>query len=189
MAEAHIRIDEGLKRGPRMRQGKPTRPSHPADIGTWLIPANLDPDKVIQQYLSEATTSHIAQQYGISRKALTKWIREKRPKEWKQAQIVKALMLKEDSEEGILDANDALSLARNREALKAAQFDLTSLDPEYQPKQQVEVTVDHKVLIEHALAESALELFNSMRGIQTVTVPAIEGGGANESDQDPLPPV
>ena len=181
MAEAHIRIDEGLKRGPRMRQGKPTRPSHPADIGTWQIPKDLDPDKLIQQYLSEATTSQIAKQYGVSRKALTKWIREQRPKEWKQAQIVKALVLKEDSEEGILSATDALSLARNREALKAAHFDLTSLDPDYQPKQQVEVQINHHVLVEHGLAESALTLFENMRGINTIEQPSLtkpeEGGG------------
>ena len=180
MTEAHLRIDEGVKRGPRTRLGKPTRPSHPADIGTWAIPKDLDPDKLIQQYLSEATTSQIAKQYGVSRKALTKWIREQRPKEWKQAQIVKALVLKEDSEEGILTASDALSLARNREALKAAHFDLTSLDQDYQPKQQVEVQINHHVLVEHGLAESALTLFESMRGLeqkQTLTIDQDKEGG------------
>ena len=165
-----------------MRQGKPTRPSHKADIGTWVIPKDLDPDAVIQQYLSEATTSHIAQQYGISRKAMTKWLREQRPKEWKQAQIVRALAMKEDSEEGMLSAPDALSLARNRELLKAAQFDLTALDQDYQPKQQVELTVDHRVSIEHSLADSALDLFKSVRGInkqnQQVIDVTDEGGGS-----------
>ena len=181
MAEAHVRIDEGVKRGPRKRLGKLTKPSHLADIGTWVIPKDLNPDAVIQQYLSEATTSQIARQYGVSRKAMTKWLREQRPKEWKQAQIVRALALKEDSEDGMMSADDALSLARNRELLKAAQFDLTALDPDYQPKQQVEIAVDHRVTVEHGLSESALTLFESMRGISPVNQPLI----TDSSDPDP----
>ena len=165
MTEAHVRIDEGVKRGPKMRLGRPTKRSHLADIGTWVIPKDLNPDAVIQQSLSEATTSQIARQYGVSRKAMTKWLREQRPKEWKQAQIVRALALKEDSEEGMLSARDALSLARNRELLKAAQFDLTSLDPDYQPRQEIALTVDHHVTVSQGLETEISQLFEKIRAV------------------------
>jgi len=80
MAE-HVRIDEGIKR-PHIRSGKLTKPSHKADLGSWQIPAGLDPHEVIQRYLTEPTTAHIARQYGVSRKALVKWIRQQLPIEW-----------------------------------------------------------------------------------------------------------
>ena len=40
-----------------------------------------------------------------------------------------------------MDAEDALSLARAREVLRSAQWELTALDPDYKPKQQVDHTV------------------------------------------------
>lgn len=130
------RIDKGIKRGPRIRNGKPTNPSDPADLGTWQIPANLDPDEVLQRYLTDSTTSQIAKQYGLSRKALTSWLRKQRPAQWRQAQILRALCTKEDAETGLATAPDALSLARARELLRAGQWELQCLDPDYQPKPQ-----------------------------------------------------
>lgn len=143
-AEAHVRIDEGIKRGSRgkrvpMRSGQATKPSHPADLGTWVIPADLNPREVLERYLVAETTGHIAQEYGVSRKALTKWMRQVAPEEWKAVQIVRALANQEDAEQGIITAADALSLARARELLKSAQFNLQALDRDYQPKQQVTV--------------------------------------------------
>lgn len=143
-AGSYTRIDKGVRRGPKTRSGVVCKPSDPRDLGTWAIPADLNPDSVLERYMSEQTTGQIAAQYGISRKALTKWLRTVRPAEWKNAQIIRALCIKEDSEAGLAMAPDALSLARARELLKAAQFDLQALDKDYQPKQQVsvDVTVD-----------------------------------------------
>ena len=137
----HIRIDDGIKRGPRLRNGRPTMPSNPADLGTGIIPANLDPDEVLRQYLTVPTTSKLANSYGVSRKALVGWLREQRPAEWKQAQILRALCMKEDSETGLAVAPDALSLARARELLRAGQWDLERLDADYRPKQEVTTVV------------------------------------------------
>lgn len=137
MTEAHVRIDEGIKRGPR-KPLKIRRRSPKADLGTWVIPEGLSPQTVLQRYLTEETTSHIAAEYGVSRKALTKWLREQCPVEWKQVQIIRALDQKEQGNEA-LDAEDALSLACAREKLKSAQWELTALDPDYQPKQQVTI--------------------------------------------------
>lgn len=138
----NIRIDKGVKRGPRTRKGLPTKPSHPADLGSWKIPETLNPDEVIRQYLTAPTTSSIAKQYGLSRKALTAWLRKSRPQEWKEAQIIRAYCRKEDGEIGIDESRDALSLARAREQLKGAQFDLQALEADYQPKQHVTVDIN-----------------------------------------------
>lgn len=131
------RIDKGVKR-PKIRNGQVTLPSHQADLGSWEIPADLDPDVVLRQYLTEATTGQIARQYGISRKALTQWLRTVRKAAWRNAQIVRALAIKEDSENGLAIAPDALSLARARELLRSAQFDLQALDDDFRPKQDVQ---------------------------------------------------
>lgn len=156
-----VRADKGLKRGPRNRKLRALSPK--ADLGTWQIPADLNPDEVLERYLTEATTSQIAGQYGLSRKALTKWLREQRPKEWKQAQIIRALAMKESAEEGMMDACDALSLARTRELVKAAQFDLTALDPDYQPKTEIAVQVNHNHEISIALESSINDLLLKIR--------------------------
>ena len=123
---------------PRKRNGIPTKPSAKADLGTWQIPPDLDPKAVIEQYLTEATTSHIARKYGISRKAMVKWLRETVPAEWKQAQIVRAFCRKDDADESLEAAADPLSLARARELLRSGQWDLERLDAaNYGPKQEI----------------------------------------------------
>src|SRR6185436_1342885 len=130
----HVRIDRGIKR--KTRKGIVTKPSAKQDLGSWQIPPDLDPKEVIELYMTESTTSRIAERYGVSRKALTKWLRLTVPKEWKQAQIIRALARKEDADEGLEDAVDALSLAKARELLRSAQFDLEHLDEDFRPKQE-----------------------------------------------------
>ena len=162
----HIRIDDGVKRGPKrrpIRSGSPTNQAPKADLGTWHIPPGLDPHAVIERYLTESTTSQIAAEYGLSRKALTKWLREQLPNQWKTAQILRALCRKEDAEDGLESAVDALSLARARELHRSAQFDLVSLDQDYRPRQEVAVTIDHQVLVEHSLTTGAAELLGRIR--------------------------
>lgn len=142
MTAAHIRIDDGVKRGRRpIRKGLPTRPSHPADLGTWVIPKDLNPQEVLDRYLTEQTTAHIAKSYGLSRKALVKWIRTVAPEQWKEVQLIRAHVSLEQDEDGMREAPDALSLARMRECVKAAQFRLQALDPDYRPKQEVMVEI------------------------------------------------
>ena len=136
-AEAHVRIDEGIKRPKHAH--KPPKHRRKADLGSWVIPVDLNPQEVLERYLAANTTSHIAQQYGVSRKALTQWMRKVAPEQWKAVQVIRALMNQEDAEEGIIGATDALALARARELLKSAQFNLQALDRDYQPKQQVTV--------------------------------------------------
>ena len=148
--ERHVRIDEGIPRGRRpMKAGKPTKPSHPADCGTWKIPEGLDPQEVIRQYLTESKTSGIARQYGLSRHALTDWLLQTVPEDWKKAQRIRALVMKDDGQEKIYSARDALSLARAREITRSAQFDLQALDPDYRPQQaQINVAANGPVQVQ-----------------------------------------
>ena len=176
--EAHVRIDEGIKRGPRKPKEAPRR-SPKADLGGWLIPADLNPHEVLERYLTEATTSQIASQYGLSRKALVKWLRQVVPEEWKQVQLVRAHVNLETGEEGIDTAEiaeSAISLACARERIKAAQWRLQALDKDYQPKQ--EVTVVNEVRIETVLDGEACALLGKMLAQSVVSnthCTAIEG--------------
>ena len=135
------RIDRGVKRGPKA--AKTALPRSPlADLGSWTIPPDLNPHEVLQRYLTESTTSQIAGQYGLSRKALVKWLRSTVPNEWKEIQLLRSHVNLDDGEDAIGLAGDALSLARAREQVKAAQWRLQALDHDYHPKQ--EVTIDDK---------------------------------------------
>src|SRR3990167_6320543 len=134
----HQRIDKGIERNNLSSPGR----TPAADLGSWVIPEGLNPHKVLERYLAEPTTSQIASEYGLSRKALTKWLRTTIPIEWKEAQVLRALYRKDLGDEGLETANDPLSLARAREQLKSAQWDLERLDSQnYGVKQEVTHTL------------------------------------------------
>ena len=144
--KANKRIDAGIKRGPRT---SPKPPERLRAVRSGPIPQDLSPDTVLERYLTEETTSQIAASYGTSRKTLVRWLTEQRPKEWKQVQVIRALCRKEDADEGMETASDALSLARAREMLKSGQWDLERLDSSnYGQKQEVT----------HALAAPTLSI-------------------------------
>ena len=167
--EAHVRIDEGVKRGPRKRKEATTR-SPKADLGSWVIPPELSPDAVLERYMSESTTSQIAAEYGLSRKALVRWLRETRPEQWKQTQVIRALCRKEDADEGLESACDALSLACAREQLKSGQWDLERLDSKNYGQKQ-EVTVREELKLEVVLDGEACALLAKIRP-KTVVIDA-----------------
>lgn len=126
--EAHVRIDEGVKRGPRKRTSVALR-RDPETNRVEGIPEGLDAEAILEQYLSEKTTSHIAKELGVRRKTLVAWLRATNPKRWKEVQVIRALVRKEDADEDLEErCRDALSLARTREKLRSAQFDLERLD-------------------------------------------------------------
>ena len=139
--EAHVRIDEGVKRGPRKR----TEPPKTRNVETGLvqaIPDDLDPKQVLDLYLQYPTTSGIAAKLGVRRSSLTLWLRKTCPEDWKNVQIAKALMRKEDADEGIEGASEPMQLARAREMLRSGQWDLERLDSKnYGQKQELTVSV------------------------------------------------
>lgn len=110
-------MTEETKRGPRdgklaMMQGQ-------------IAPLkNADPKEILERYLAEQSTKDIAKEFGVTRSALNQWLLKTAEADWKEAQVLRALKRKEDAEDAIDTAPDALSLARARESLKAAQWDL-----------------------------------------------------------------
>ena len=139
------RIDAGVKRGPK--SGIPQRRPGPGKMrrspitgAVEPVPADLKPAEVLQRYMTEETTSQIAAHYGMRRKALVRWLREVAPVEWKAVQLVRAHDRKETGNEQLEAADDALALARAREIVRSAQWELAALDPDYRPKQEIAVT-------------------------------------------------
>lgn len=156
----HVRIDEGVKRGARHQHKPPKKRPE----GKGAVPEGLKPSEVLDRYLTESTTGQIAYGYGVSRKTLVRWLIANAPEQWKEVQVIRALCRKEDADEGIETACDALSLARAREMLRSGQWDLERLDSKnYGPKQEVAVTIDHQVQVEHSLSTDASELLGRIR--------------------------
>jgi len=143
----HVRIDEGIK---RVRKSVPKR-RNPETGAVQAIPDGLKPEEVLKRYLSEETTSKIAQSYGVTRKSLVAWLRDVAPDEWRRVQLIRAHDRKEMGNEGLEEASDAISLARSREIVRSAQWELQALDVDYQPKQHVEHS--GTILVSHALAD------------------------------------
>jgi transposase-like protein len=81
-------------------------------------------ETILARYLGEESTKDIAKSLGVTRSALNYWLLEHAEKEWRSAQVIRAMRRKEDAEDAIETASDPLALARAREALKAAQWDL-----------------------------------------------------------------
>lgn len=85
---------------------------------------DLDPKDVIERYLAEQTTKEIAASLGVTRSALNQWLLVHAEGDWKAAQIIRAHKRKDEAEDELDSASDPLSLARARERLRAAQWDL-----------------------------------------------------------------
>jgi hypothetical protein len=85
---------------------------------------DVDPKQVLERYLAEETGPQIAASYGVTKAALSYFMLKYAEDEWKSAQLVKALMRKDRAEEMMERADNSLDLARARELLKAAQWDL-----------------------------------------------------------------
>jgi DNA-binding transcriptional regulator YdaS (Cro superfamily) len=84
----------------------------------------VDPKDVLDRVLSEESTKEIAASLGVTRSALNQWLLINAETEWKAAQYIRAAKRKDEAEEELETAPDALSLARAREKLRAAQWDL-----------------------------------------------------------------
>jgi hypothetical protein len=85
---------------------------------------SVDPKDVIDRVLAEESTKAIAASLGVTRSALNQWLLTHAEQDWKVAQIVRAHKRKDEAEDELDGAQDPLSLARARERLRAAQWDL-----------------------------------------------------------------
>jgi len=85
---------------------------------------DIDPKDVLRRYLSDETGAQIAASLGVTRAALSLHMLKHAESEWKDAQVVKAMKRKEDAEDLLETATNALDLTRARELLRSAQWDL-----------------------------------------------------------------
>ena len=156
--EPHTRIDEGIKRGPKQQRISVIRRRDPDSGQVQAIPPDLDPNEVLRLYFTEETTSNIAKKFGVRRKSLVAWLRQVAPEQWKAVQLVRAHDRKEQGNEQLEDANDALSLARAREIVRSAQWELQALDEDYRPRQAISVETQPLNKVDVELLGSAQEL-------------------------------
>jgi hypothetical protein len=83
-----------------------------------------NPNDVLNRVLNEESTKDIAASLGVTRSALNQWLLSTAEEQWKAAQVIRAYKRKEEAEDEMDTAQDALSLARAEKRLKAAQWDL-----------------------------------------------------------------
>lgn len=86
--------------------------------------AGQDPKHILRRYLSDESTLTIASDYGVTRQALGQFLLKHAEEDWKECQVARAVARKEKAEDDIEAATDPLQLAKARESLKAAQWDL-----------------------------------------------------------------
>ena len=125
--EAHIRIDEGIPRGPKTIPSpipaKETSQVERTEPRQGKL-ANLNAQDVLARYMQGETTTQIADSLDVTRQGLGYWLRQHAQEDWREAQIILAVERKEKAEDDLDAANDALSLARAREQLRGAQWEL-----------------------------------------------------------------
>lgn len=109
----------------------------------------LTPDQVIPRYLADELTSSIAASLGVHRSALNQWLIHNHEQTWQDAQVARAVTALEGATEKLESAQNALSLARAREQVKAAQWVLErtyrriyGAEPTAANLAQIAVTID-----------------------------------------------
>jgi len=85
---------------------------------------SVDPKAIMARYLQGESGPDIAKSFGVTRAALSLHMLKHAAEEWKDVQVAKAIQRKEEAEELMETARDALELTRAREKLRSAQWDL-----------------------------------------------------------------
>lgn len=138
----HVRIDEGVKRGPRVMPAPPVRRISSVPANNSKL-ATLNSQEVIQRYFNDETTADIAESLGVHRSALHQWLLRNCEQDWRDAQVARAITANEQAKEDLDTAADALSLARAREKLRSAQWELERVFARmYGQHVQVDVSID-----------------------------------------------
>lgn len=141
----HVRIDEGIKRGPRKKTGP--KPSSPRRNNGQFVPTlPNDPQsiaKALQDYCNGSTLLQIGQQYGVTRQAVYGWLLGELGGEQHAALVTRALTARIANGDEMLDgANNPLDLQRGREQARNARLDLERRRSHlYGQKQEVTHTI------------------------------------------------
>jgi hypothetical protein len=94
---------------------------------TENLPANpawFDPQKILASILEGKRTHDIAEELGVTREKLVYHLTTKAAEEWKTSQLLRDLKRKEEAEDEIDNAQDALALKKAEAKLKSAQWSL-----------------------------------------------------------------
>jgi hypothetical protein len=104
---------------------EPEKEDKPAlNVESFLKLREANPLVILQRYLSDESTEAIAASYGVTRQGLGQFLLRHAEEDWKEAQVARAIARKEKAEDDLEAAKDPLALAKARELLKAAQWDL-----------------------------------------------------------------
>jgi hypothetical protein len=149
----HTRIDEGVKRGPRIMPAAPKRRRSPVARDNGKL-SQANPQEVIARYFRDETTADIAQSLGVHRSALHQWLIRNCEQDWRDAQVARAITALEQAKKDTETAPDPLSLARARELLRASQWELERLFSRlYGQKQEVTHNLPQGPLVTIVLAQ------------------------------------
>lgn len=142
----HVRIDEGIKRGPRKKTGP--KPSSPRRNNGQFIPRlPNDPESIkqaLEDYCNGATLKELGERYGVTRQAVYGWLLGELGGEQHSALVTRALTARIAKGDETLDtADNPLDLARGREQARNARLDLERRRANlYGQKQEVTHTVN-----------------------------------------------
>lgn len=123
----HVRIDEGVKRGPRKKTGP--KPSSPRRLNGQFIPKlPNEPEAIrsaLEAYCAGATLQQIADQYKVTRQAVYGWLLGELGGQEHSALVTRALTARIAKGDETLDiADNPLDLQRGREQARNARLDL-----------------------------------------------------------------
>ena len=106
------------KYDPQAPVGKPSGSENYGNL------SGVPTEDLLKRYLSDESTKDIADSYDVTRQALGRYLIRHAEDQWKEAQVARAIARKEAAEDALEVAPDPLALAKARELLKAAQWDL-----------------------------------------------------------------
>lgn len=111
-------------RMPRKLSRRTLRRREELAIGGIHALSEVDPKTILERYLAGEKIRKMAEQYGVRPVSIYAFLLRLVPDEWLAAQKAKAFARKEQGEDGLDDAQDALDVAIAREQLRAGQWDL-----------------------------------------------------------------
>jgi predicted transcriptional regulator len=151
----HVRIDEGVKRGPR-RKDAPKRPNKRILVleGSKSV-AVEQRDLIIAHIAAGRLLRDVARDLGVTPQAISSYLSQD-----PEYQAAKESGIEQQLERWQWEmerANDPLNLARAREAFRAASWRGEREHPRRWGQKQ-EVTVSHQVQVDERLTERASDL-------------------------------
>lgn len=144
---------------PRKYEALPDSPEQ-TQLDQAKLPAlrQANPQDILQRYLSDESTKDIAATYGVTRQALGQYLLKVAEDDWKEAQVARAIARKERAEDAIEAASDPLSLARARELLKAAQWDLERVCRRIYGEDKAQLQVNITPVLSITVAQDPLDV-------------------------------